>query len=186
MQETKERSVWSLKEEDPWGRKWQPPPVFLPEKSHGQRRLAGYSSWGCKESDMTEWLSSSSSNHRIKEAYVSLSGSEQVSLSSHTGEVTSSHLWDATVDCSISMPLSPETYLEFWFSISVLPNVIPFLFLLFLALRVNLFILLRTLIPKDKQIPFATQKENRGLWFHVVTKSVPKIKAKFRYLLRLS
>ena len=23
-------------------------PVFLPEKSHGQRRLAGYSPWGCK------------------------------------------------------------------------------------------------------------------------------------------
>ena len=23
----------------PWGRRWQPTPVFLPEKSHGQRRL---------------------------------------------------------------------------------------------------------------------------------------------------
>ena len=32
-------------------------PVFLREKkSHGQRRLVGYSPWGCKESDMTEWL----------------------------------------------------------------------------------------------------------------------------------
>ena len=27
----------------PWRRKWQPTPVFLPGKSHGQRRLAGYS-----------------------------------------------------------------------------------------------------------------------------------------------
>ena len=27
----------------PWGRKWQPPPVFLPGKSHGQRNLVGYS-----------------------------------------------------------------------------------------------------------------------------------------------
>ena len=26
----------------PWGRKWQPTPVFLPVKSHGQRSLAGY------------------------------------------------------------------------------------------------------------------------------------------------
>ena len=26
----------------PWKRKWPPPPVFLPGKSHGQRRLAGY------------------------------------------------------------------------------------------------------------------------------------------------
>ena len=36
--------------------KWQPTPVFLPGKSHGQRSLAGYSSWGCKKSDMTERL----------------------------------------------------------------------------------------------------------------------------------
>ena len=34
-------------------RKWQPIPVFLPE-SHGQRSLAGYSSWGCKELDVIE------------------------------------------------------------------------------------------------------------------------------------
>ena len=27
------------------------------ENTHGQRSLAGYSSWGCKESDMTEQLS---------------------------------------------------------------------------------------------------------------------------------
>ena len=32
----------------PWIRKWQPTPVFLPGKSHGQRNLAGYSPWGCK------------------------------------------------------------------------------------------------------------------------------------------
>ena len=30
----------------PWGRKWQPPPVFLPGKLHGQKNLAGYSPWG--------------------------------------------------------------------------------------------------------------------------------------------
>ena len=32
----------------PWRRAWQPVPVSLPGKSHGQRSLAG------KESDMTE------------------------------------------------------------------------------------------------------------------------------------
>ena len=36
-----------------WSRKWQPAPVFLPGKFHGQRSLAGYSPWGCKELDMT-------------------------------------------------------------------------------------------------------------------------------------
>ena len=38
----------------PWRRAWQPPPVFLSGVSHGQRSLAGYNPWGCKESDMTE------------------------------------------------------------------------------------------------------------------------------------
>ena len=38
----------------PWRRKWQPTPVFLPGKSHGQRSLEGYSPWGHKESDRTE------------------------------------------------------------------------------------------------------------------------------------
>ena len=30
----------------PWRRAGQPTPVFLPGESHGQRTLAGYSSWG--------------------------------------------------------------------------------------------------------------------------------------------
>ena len=34
----------------------QPTPIFLPGKSHEQRSLAGYSPWGCKESDNTESL----------------------------------------------------------------------------------------------------------------------------------
>ena len=45
-----------------WWRKWQPTPVFLPGKSHGWRNLVGYSPWGHKESDMTEWASLSSTN----------------------------------------------------------------------------------------------------------------------------
>ena len=36
-----------------WKRKWQPTPVFLPGEFHGQRSLAGYSSWSHKESDTT-------------------------------------------------------------------------------------------------------------------------------------
>ena len=31
-----------------WRRKWQPAPVLLPGKSHGQRSLEGYSPWGCR------------------------------------------------------------------------------------------------------------------------------------------
>ena len=48
MQETQKRRSF-----DPWvgkilwRRKWQPTPVFLPEKSHGQRSLVGYGPWCC-------------------------------------------------------------------------------------------------------------------------------------------
>ena len=38
----------------PWRRKWQPTPVFLPGKSHGQRSLVAYNPWGHKESYTTE------------------------------------------------------------------------------------------------------------------------------------
>ena len=38
----------------PGGGKWQPTPVFLPEKFHGQRSLAGYIPNGLKQLDMTE------------------------------------------------------------------------------------------------------------------------------------
>ena len=54
MQETKESQVQSLGWEDPLGEKMEPAPVFLPGKSHEQRRLVGYSSWGRKELDTTE------------------------------------------------------------------------------------------------------------------------------------
>ena len=40
----------------PWRREWQPTPVFLPGESNGRRKLAGYSLWGHKKSDTTEWL----------------------------------------------------------------------------------------------------------------------------------
>ena len=32
----------------------QPTPLLLAGNFHGQRSLAGYHAWGCKESDMTE------------------------------------------------------------------------------------------------------------------------------------
>ena len=35
----------------PWRRKWQPTPVFLPGKSHGQRNLVGFSPWGRKRTE---------------------------------------------------------------------------------------------------------------------------------------
>ena len=39
-----------------WRRQWQPTPVLLPGKSHGQRSLVGCSPWGHYELDTTERL----------------------------------------------------------------------------------------------------------------------------------
>ena len=54
----------------PWRRAWQPTPVCLPGKSHGQKNLVGYSPWGCKDLDMTELLTF----NNIKKKTVLVSG----------------------------------------------------------------------------------------------------------------
>ena len=41
---------------DSYTQRWKPTPVFLYGEFHGQRSLVGYSPWGLKELDMTEWL----------------------------------------------------------------------------------------------------------------------------------
>ena len=42
--------------------------MFLPGKWHGQRSLEGYSPWGCKESDMTEHMSTHT--HSVRKGIV--------------------------------------------------------------------------------------------------------------------
>ena len=68
----KEMWVQSLGEEDPWRRKWQPTPVFLPGKPHGQRSLAGYSSWVAKKPDTTQRLNKTATtkNLTISSSYI--------------------------------------------------------------------------------------------------------------------
>ena len=54
---------------------------ILAWKIHGQRRLAGFSPWGCKESDMTEhadYISRNSLGHTYQ------SSSQSVSQFSHS------------------------------------------------------------------------------------------------------
>ena len=52
-QETEETWVQSLGGEESLEEVGQPTAVFLPRESHGQRSLAGYGPWGCRESDTT-------------------------------------------------------------------------------------------------------------------------------------
>ena len=51
----------------PWRRKWQPTPVCLPGKSHGQRELVGYSPRGYKESDMTAHARAHTHTHTFQQ-----------------------------------------------------------------------------------------------------------------------
>ena len=58
--------------EIPWRRKWQPTPLFLLGKFHGQRSLVGYNLWVHKELDMTERLSM----HNMKQRMIYLNESD--------------------------------------------------------------------------------------------------------------
>ena len=51
------RETWvqSLSREDPLEKEMAIHSSILPGKSHGQRSLAGYSPWGRKDLDTTEW-----------------------------------------------------------------------------------------------------------------------------------
>ena len=57
--------VRSLGQEDPLEEGMAPTAVFSPGKSHGQRSLAGYSPWDCKESDVTERLILRTANNSV-------------------------------------------------------------------------------------------------------------------------
>ena len=62
----------SLGQENSWNlaysgiRKWEPTPVFLLRESCEQRSLAGYNSWGHKESDMTYQLNNNNFGGRTE------------------------------------------------------------------------------------------------------------------------
>ena len=51
----------------PWGRAWQPTPVFLPGESHRQRSLVSYSPWGRKESDKTQQVTTTTTKTVVVE-----------------------------------------------------------------------------------------------------------------------
>ena len=60
--------------EIPWRRAWQPTPVFLPGKSHGQRSLAA-TVHRVRQSDTTEVISHTC-NHRQKDHILDFDGLE--------------------------------------------------------------------------------------------------------------
>ena len=69
----------------PWRRAWQPVPIILPGESHGQKSLEGYSPWGCKESDMNEWLNTHTHTHTLWSPEAGLPVAAMVAPQGHQG-----------------------------------------------------------------------------------------------------
>ena len=78
-----------------WRKKWQPTPIFLPGKSHGQRSLAGYSPWGCK---VGHRLATKQQQQRIwsgifpKKAYRWPMGENVLNITKHQGNANQNHM----------------------------------------------------------------------------------------------
>ena len=60
----------------PWRRACLPTPVLLPGESYGQRILAGYSPWGCKQSDISKHAHTHSFSPRGIDNYLCLNSSK--------------------------------------------------------------------------------------------------------------
>ena len=56
------------------GKEMQPTPVFLPGKFRRQRKLSGYSPWGCKSQDTTWCLNNNKRETRIHDHVCQLRG----------------------------------------------------------------------------------------------------------------
>ena len=65
------QEIWVLflGQEDPLEKRMTTP-VFLPGEFHEQKSMAGYSSWGCKETNITEQLTLSVYSEVIDELLV--------------------------------------------------------------------------------------------------------------------
>ena len=72
------------------------------ENPHGQRSLVNYSPWGCKESDMTEWLSTHTLHIQLPTHILSIYYSLSIyALGRHWSEVAQSCLTLCdSMDCS--------------------------------------------------------------------------------------
>jgi len=65
-------------------RKRQPTLIFLPEKSHEQRNLAGYNTKGQKESNMTQQLSTAAEGTKIPHAVWYVPNKLYINICVHT------------------------------------------------------------------------------------------------------
>ena len=84
-------SLQSLGLEDPLEEEMATTPAFLPGESRGQRSLAGYSPWGCKELDTTECVHAHT--HTVKETTALLHGAFHLTCFSSVQSLSSVQLF---------------------------------------------------------------------------------------------
>ena len=91
--DTKRRGFDSWVGKVSWRRKWQPTPVFLPGKFHGQRGVAGYSPWGLR-------VRHDRAPEHTNASYYATSSSEKAMAPTPVLLPGKSHGWRSLVGCS--------------------------------------------------------------------------------------
>ena len=76
-------------------------PLDLPGKSHGQRSLAGYSLWGCKESDTAEQLSRAESLIEFRTTFLMFPWIASVPFGALMGSGRGSSYWPGGLLCDM-------------------------------------------------------------------------------------
>ena len=86
----------------PQRRKWLHTSVFLPGEFHGQRSLAGYSPWGCKESDVTERLTDARHTYMHTHTYIHMHTYMHIHMHTHIYTHTHTHIHICTCMCTLT------------------------------------------------------------------------------------
>ena len=113
-----------------WRRKWQPTPLFLPGKSHGQRSLVGYSPWARKR--VSHDIATKQGNHLLENIsfFKFKDGSIQFSFSVMSNSLQPHGLQHARLPCSSPIPraYSNSCPSSQWWHPTISSSVIPFFF----------------------------------------------------------
>ena len=101
-----------------WRRKWQPTPLFLPGKSHGQRSLVGYSPWARKR--VSHDIATKQGNHLLENIsfFKFKDGSIQFSFSVMSNSLQPHEPQHARPPCQSPAPrVHPNPCLLSWYAI---------------------------------------------------------------------
>ena len=106
--------IRSLVGKIPWRKKWQPTPVFLPEKSHGQRSLVYYSPRGLQRV-RHNWVYTYTHTHTHTHThYPSLSLIAYLGLKSALSEINIIYIFFLLFPCICPPSLSSPRWIVTW------------------------------------------------------------------------